>query len=84
MSPQLPSEAEPLNAVASKAGLSPASIDEGKSNPAHRAGVPNRLRVPVVDVEGKPLMPCTQVRARLLLRFMVPSGNGDWSEASNN
>lgn len=54
----------------SRKGLSPIHIVEGKFNPANRAGaVPNRnkTRVPVVDAEGKPLMPCTVTRARLLL-----------------
>jgi len=59
--------AEPLNATAGDS-LSPVGFGEGKSNPGFKPGEPNRLRVPVVDVEGKQLMPCTPVRARLLLK----------------
>jgi hypothetical protein len=48
--------------------LSPVGIGEGKSNPGFRPGEPNRLRVPVVDARGMPLMPCMPARARLLLK----------------
>lgn len=61
------SAGEPLNPKAGES-LSPAGFGEGKSNPGFRPGEPNRLRVPVVDAEGRPLMPCTPVRARLLLK----------------
>jgi len=65
----LPSAGEPLNPTANgNVSLSPVGIGEGKSNPGFRPGEPNRLRVPVVDVEGKQLMPCTPVRSRLLLK----------------
>jgi hypothetical protein len=65
----LPSAGEPLNPTTSvKASLSPVGIGEGKSNPGFRPGEPNRLRVPVVDARGVPLMPCTPARARLLLK----------------
>jgi hypothetical protein len=68
-SPALPSAGEPLNpTTGTRAGLSPAGFGEGKSNPGFRPGGPNRLRVPVVDARGMPLMPCTPVRARLLLK----------------
>jgi hypothetical protein len=50
------------------ASLSPVGFGEGKSNPGFRLGEPNRLRVPVVDARGMPLMPCTPARARLLLK----------------
>jgi hypothetical protein len=64
----LPSAGEPLNPTTRK-GLSPAGIGEGKSHPGSRpGGGPNRPRVPVVDARGVPLMPCTPVRARLLLK----------------
>ncbi len=64
----LPSSAEPLNAMPQQ--LSPVHIVEGKFYPPVRGGVPNRnnmIRVPVVDAEQKPLMPCTAIRARTLL-----------------
>jgi hypothetical protein len=65
----LPSAGEPLNPTAGiKASLSPAGFGEGKSNPGFRPGGPNRLRVPVVDARGMPLMPCKPARARLLLK----------------
>src|SRR5208282_3397770 len=65
----LPSSAEPLNATFPTRELSPMHIVEGKSYPRSRRGVPNRnkTRVPVVDAENKPLMPCTAARARALL-----------------
>jgi hypothetical protein len=65
----LPPAGEPLNPKGStKASLSPVGFGEGKSNPGFRPGGPNRLRVPVVDARGIPLMPCTSARARLLLK----------------
>jgi len=65
----LPSAGEPLNPTTSiKASLSPVGIGEGKSHPGFRPGEPNRLRVPVVDARGMPLMPCMPARARLLLK----------------
>jgi len=65
----LPPAGEPLNPTTStKASLSPVGFGEGKSNPGFRPGEPNRLRVPVVDAKGAPLMPCTPARARLLLK----------------
>jgi len=64
----LPPAGEPLNPTTRK-GLSPAGIGEGKSHPGTRpGGGPNRPRVPVVDVRGVPLMPCTPARARILLK----------------
>ncbi|MBC7113663.1 MAG: RRXRR domain-containing protein [Candidatus Methanomethyliales bacterium] len=69
-SPALPSAGGPLNPTTAgdPADLSPVGIGEGRSNPGFRPGGTNRLRIPVVDAEGKPLMPCTPVRARLLLK----------------
>jgi hypothetical protein len=65
----LPSAGEPLNPTTStEASLSPVGFGEGKSHPGFRPGEPNRLRIPVVDVRGAPLMPCTPARARLLLK----------------
>jgi hypothetical protein len=65
----LPSAGEPLNPTAGiKASLSPAGFGEGKSHPGFRPGEPNRLRVPVVDARGMPLIRCTPARARLLLK----------------
>jgi len=61
------SSAEPLNATAGDS-LSPVGIGEGKSNPAVELEWANSPRVPVVDSRGVPLMPCTAVRARLLLK----------------
>ena len=63
----LPSAGEPLNPTAGTS-LSPVGFGEGKSNPGSRPGEPNRLRVPVVDLRGTPLMPCTPARTRLLLK----------------
>ncbi|MGC8935784.1 MAG: RRXRR domain-containing protein [Candidatus Methanomethylicaceae archaeon] len=62
----LPSAGEPLNPTPLR--LSSVGFGEGKSNPGFRPGGPNRLRVPVVDARGMPLMPCTPARARLLLK----------------
>ncbi len=68
-SPALSSAGEPLNPTACvEACLSSVGIGEGKSNPGPRPGEPNRHRVPVVDIRGVPLMPCTSVRARVLLK----------------
>jgi len=58
------SAGEPLNPMPS----SQMGIGEGRSNPGFRPGGPNRLRVPVVDSRGFPLMPCKPVRAKLLLK----------------
>ena len=65
----LPPAGEPLNLTdGTGSSLSPAGFGEGKSNPGSRPGEPNRLRVPVVDSRGMPLMPCAPARARLLLK----------------
>lgn len=65
----LSSAGEPLNPTANgNVSLSPVGIGEGRSHPGFGSGGPNRLRIPVVDAEGKQLMPCTPVRARLLLK----------------
>lgn len=63
------SSPEPFNGAFPRGELSSMHIVEGKSYPRSRRGVePNRFRTPVVDAEGKPLMPCTSARGRLLLK----------------
>ena len=65
----LPSSEESLNSMFPQGELSSVHIVEGKFNPTDRVGAePNRFRTPIVDAEDKPLMPCTSVRARLLLK----------------
>ena len=65
----LPSSGEPLNPMFPEGELSSTYIVEGKFNPSNRLGVePNRFRVPIVDANNKPLMPCTSIRARILLK----------------
>lgn len=62
------SSGESLNPMPGKARLSSNGIGEGKFNPAIKLEWANSPRVPVVDSRGVPLMPCTAVRARLLLK----------------